>query len=115
MRSSVTTLVLFALLAGAAQAQIHPQPNLLGVYFDEQANYIRAYAPIFTVVNSYVILSDPTVNAINGWEAGITIAGHGVILNGVIPNGGSNSRSAPMYSVAYPSPLPCSEHSERSA
>jgi hypothetical protein len=69
---TLLVLVLSCFLASSVFAVIDPDPNMLGIYFDVNANenclFVEVNAPFF----AYLILTNSTAPAINAYEFGFT-------------------------------------------
>lgn len=76
--SLISVLVLLAIPAGA-----QPQEDLLGLYFDTTASlpcYEGVAGP--TTITMYLILSNPRMPAVYGFECGITASNDAAVLMG---------------------------------
>jgi hypothetical protein len=67
---TLLSLALLLLIAPSASAVSDPSPDVMGVYFDQDAWEPELYAPPFTQFRAYVILTNPTETQINGFEFG---------------------------------------------
>lgn len=70
-------IILICGLALSATAQLNPEPDLLGVYFDQGATVrqIRTAVP-FAEVTAYLVLTHPTdPGGIAGWECAVDVSG----------------------------------------
>jgi len=74
MKYFVIALLLLVPLA-AAQAQ-YEGPNLLGLFFSdtEFSEETTRYSPAPTPLNAYVVLLNPEVDSVWGYEVGISIS-----------------------------------------
>ncbi len=70
-------LLAVALLASSAMAQIDPDDNGIGVYFDTEGTLVCATTAVpFESVNAYLLITRPTdTSGVSGWEATITVGG----------------------------------------
>ncbi len=80
-------LLLAMLIATSASAIINPDDDIMGFYFDLDADYdcvdgISPYSSTFL----FLILTNPTSDAIYGFEAGHTIEGEGMVLGAEFAN-----------------------------
>jgi len=74
-------LVLSTLFAPAALADACCEDDLMGLYFDPYAAMACAEGVVlYTPLTQYLILSNPTMPAIYGYECGITVTGNGALL-----------------------------------
>ncbi len=74
-------LLLTMLMAASALAIIDPDPNTMGLYFDEEANIVCATGVTpFSQVDLYLTLTSPTFDNLYGFEAGLTLEGEGLVL-----------------------------------
>ena len=84
----IVFLILVALMLswGMSEAQLNPEPNLLGLYFDEQAevNCIEGVPP-YQIVSMYAILTNPTMDEIVGFEFGLDVVGSTIFMETVVP------------------------------
>jgi hypothetical protein len=73
----VSVLILIAFPAQAATAD-----NTLGVYFDEQASMVCVEGIVpYALLPVYVILSNPTMDMLYGFEFGITVTGPPLVFS----------------------------------
>lgn len=69
-RVLIGSLLLVIFLADYSMGQIDPDPNGIGVYFDEGATVVSISADPASSVNAYLILTNPTeIGGIAYWEA----------------------------------------------
>ncbi len=80
MKTTIT--LLFALLlATSALAIIDPAPDHMGLYFDTDANvYCQDGVPPYSQVELYLLMTNPTFEAIYGFEAGLSFEGNALVL-----------------------------------
>ena len=70
------------LMATSAFAIVDPDPDMMGFYFDLEADLpFVDDVPLYSQVPMYLILTRPTADMIYGFEAGFTLEGDGIILN----------------------------------
>lgn len=67
---TVLSLALLLLIASFAAAVTDPSPDVMGVYFDQNAQNVELYQTPFVQFRVYVILTNPTEPLINGFEFG---------------------------------------------
>jgi hypothetical protein len=86
-------------LAPSAIAQIDPDPNGIGVYFDSEATVVSATVPVDEIFALYLILTNPSApGGVAGWELafhydyqnlfllGYSFAGNGINICDPWPN-----------------------------
>lgn len=89
MKKAVVLLVLVLLAAGAARAVVDPDPDRLGLYFDENADITDIYT--FELLPAYLILTNPTFPAVKGIECCLEWDESAcAFLNMMLPTGGMN-------------------------
>ncbi len=76
-------IILITLLATTcAFAIVDPDPNSMGLYFDEGADVYCVDGIAFAdQVTVYLILTNPTFDLLYGWEGGIDVVGEAVVLS----------------------------------
>lgn len=85
MKSMLIILSLIVFTATTASAVIDPEDNSMGLYWDLTADTICteiSYVP----TNLYLILANPTMDAIGGFEAGFDMEGTAYILSATFAN-----------------------------
>lgn len=99
MKTILLVLGTMILTWGYADAQLNPEPNLLGLYFDTEAerNCIEGVAP-FQVVTMHAILTTPNMEEIMGFEFGMDVVGEAIILETMVPG---NPFWDPIENVPY--------------
>lgn len=113
MPSRSTILVLLLILTwGTAVAVVDPEPDKIGIYFDETGD--QACEEIsglpFTLVPAAIILTRPTMAEITGWEAAVHSAdGELLILNPEVAGDGTATVVDGRFQVAYETPLATTE------
>jgi len=77
----VLILPMAMMVATSASAIIDPTPNLMGFYFDDDANYpcIENVAP-YEQVAMHLVISSLTSDALYGFEDGYNMDGQGMVL-----------------------------------
>lgn len=68
------------LMAGMAMAVIDPDPDSVGIYFDTEANVNHLDAPPFVELPIYVILTNPLLDEIRGYEFGLSLSSTTLII-----------------------------------
>ncbi len=101
----VLFMVLILVSSGAAQTE-----NRMGMFFAEPyvsatTNFENNFAPFF----GYVVLLDPTVDSVGGYEVGIEMPGTVFVLAASGPNGWTNFGNNTNHLCGYQTPLPVSE------
>lgn len=89
MKKLVVMLLASLFVANVALAVVDPDDNMMGIYFDMNADtYCMAVGP-YAPFDAYVMLTNPTFPAVFGYEFGFTYEGNllfsGVALNGTGP------------------------------
>jgi hypothetical protein len=74
-------LLMAMLIAASAVAIVDPDDDMMGFYFDLEADYpcIEGAAP-YSTHNLYLIVTRPTAAELFGFEAGFTVEGEGMVL-----------------------------------
>jgi hypothetical protein len=96
--------------APPATAQIDPEPNGLGIYFDEGGTTNCREAAAGDLVTAYLVVTrlEESAGGIAGFECGISYY-PGTVQGGVeyeLPAGAVNVLTPPSFSVGLASPLP---------
>ena len=77
----------FIILTGSASGVIDPDNDMMGLYFDSEADIVCVEGLEYTdVVDMYLILTRPTAEFIYGFEAGYDMVGEAHILSTQIPD-----------------------------
>jgi len=103
-------LALVVMVAGGALAQTS-EDNMIGMFFgepyvDENTNFDTTASPF----NGFIVLLNPTVDTVGGYEVGIEISDAGVfVLAAGGPNGWTNFGSNLNHLVGFQTPLPMVE------
>lgn len=102
------TLMLMVVLAGGALAQIDPDPDGIGIYFERGATVreTTTSAP-FEAVTAYLLITTPsTADPISGWEAVVGVDGSPVAPAWTLEVGMDNDPDPWIFDVTIaPSPL----------
>lgn len=77
----LVVILLVSLMATSAFAVVDPDPNMIGVYFDVDANVNSAPQGVFALFDMYVILTNPTMPQIDAFEFKYDMVGPNVIKN----------------------------------
>lgn len=102
--------ILLLLTAGAALAQIDPDPDGIGIYFDTGATEVCKYTPTFQVFTAYVCLTHPSgSNGVAGWAGRVETPP--VILQLAVrhPVLSRNIGEAPDFIVGYSQSIPSAD------
>lgn len=79
-------LLMALLVASSAFAVVDPDPNMMGMYFDLSADTVCINASPFTPQTAYLIVTNPSFDALYGFEAGITLEGTGLVTGVTFAN-----------------------------
>jgi hypothetical protein len=98
----LVVLLMAMLVASVAFAQIDPDTNMMGVYFDTGANEtcLEGLAPN-SFVTAYICLVNPDFANIKGFECTMTVNGSIFAQAPVFPDGGLNVGSGDNYLVGF--------------
>lgn len=115
MKTLVIVLLALALPVASA-AVIDPDPDLLGIYFDTQADINCLQVDSGTSFSAFVILTNPSAGSIDAFEFGYenefdsNYYGMLALLGAILPPGsinvGSGDASGGDYIVGLASPMP---------
>lgn len=111
MKKLVVLILASLFVANVASAVVDPDVNSMGIYFDMNADTYEFAAAPYAIYPAYVMLTNPTADAVFGYEFGFEIVGAhtvtGVALNGVgaIDVGGGTGN----HIVGLASPLAATE------
>jgi len=80
-------LLVVMLSATTASAIIDPDPDIMGFFFDLEADNpcVEGIAP-YAQIPMYLVITNPTFDALYGFEFGYDIDGQGMVLNMVYAN-----------------------------
>lgn len=83
----LVVLMMAMLVASSAFAIVDPDNDMMGVYFDMNADMVcvEGAAPYSNHV-AYLVLTNPTFDALYGYEAGLDIMGPAILLTNVFAN-----------------------------
>lgn len=106
----LVVLLMVSLIASSAFAVVDPDPDMVGMYFDPMADtYCFTAAPYATVI-AYMILTNPTMDAIGGFELGYHFTGAAMVLSTTFTNPQALNVGGPdNMIVGFGSPQVCSE------
>jgi len=103
----LVALLLVSFMATSAMAVVDPDPDMIGLYFDELADQpcvegLAPYVPTFL----YVIVTNPTIDAIGGFECEITWDGAALVTGVTFPTDFVNVGNNTNIIVGYSTPIP---------
>lgn len=108
MRKTIIVLMVMA-IAGTALAQIDPDVNSIGVYFDQDATIncwsVAPYVPI----SAYLCATNISESSgISGWECNVEVGplSNVLVLSWSLLGFAVNARTPPDFAVGLASPLP---------
>lgn len=114
----LVVLLMVSLMATSAFAVVDPDPNMIGVYFDMNADSISTPATMNVPFFAYVMLTNPTYAEISGFEAAYSVQvplGFESLffrlnedLQGGLNVAVGNTATAGEYIVGWPAPRPTS-------
>ncbi len=99
-------LALVVMVAGGALAQTS-EDNMMGMFFaepfvSENTNFVNAFAPF----NAFIVLLNPAIESIGGYEVGIDIPATVFVLGVIGENGWTNFGDNLNHLCGYQTPLP---------
>jgi len=105
------TLMTLAILLIAATALGQSAPDMVGIYFDEQATMHFMWSDPFTTLPIYLVITNPTATSIAGWECSLLWdTGIAMVLGEYNYAGNAlNVLDPPAFAVGLASPLPAQE------
>jgi len=103
-------LMMSLLVASSAMAVIDADPDMLGIYFDENAdvNCLTGITP-YSQFPGYVIMTNPSNAFIGGFEYGYTLAGNGMVLSTTLPASSIDVGAAGNHIVGLGAPMATTE------
>ena len=107
MMRSAATLAVLVLMASSAFAVGDQGPNMLGFYFDPDGTVWFDADESAVARDIYLVLTNPTVGEIVGWEAAYDVYGSADLVDSEVFYAGVNSAEGTAFEVVYPSPVPC--------
>ncbi len=114
MKKLVVLIGLVSLVfSSGAMAQIDPDDDMLGIYFDVNATIFCADAPVGAPSPAYLCLTNPTYvgqdgEAVSGWECNVEVTEGVFILAWLLTEGAVNVSLPPDFIVGLATPLPWS-------
>ncbi len=63
-------VILVGMMVQQAEAIIEPTPDMIGVYFDADANFVDVSVAPYTAFTAYFLLTNPLLTEIQGYEFG---------------------------------------------
>jgi len=76
MRKLFALLIGLGMVSSLAMAQVDPDDNSMGVYFDTDAYVTEDFtAAPFEPVSAYLVVVNPTSASISGWECMVNVSG----------------------------------------
>lgn len=83
----LVVLLMAMLIATSAFAIVDPDDNMMGFYFDTEADNpcVSGVAP-FTTVDMYLVMTNMTADALYGFEVGYTVEGSAMVLSTTFDN-----------------------------
>jgi len=110
LRAAIFLLLGFLLVCHApatVQATL-PGPDALGLYFDEEAQTRELDVEVGASFEMFLILTHPTMNAIEGWESAVILTNGNTVTTTDFPVGSQPLLSGPQdWAVSMDSPMPC--------
>ncbi len=97
-----------ALMGGSAAAQVDPDPDGLGIYFDLEATQHCSEVPLFTPFDMYLILTNASAaGGVYGWECTIEYDDPTlIVLNWQPTNWWGGIFDPPNFAIGLVTPLP---------
>jgi len=93
--------------ASTAGAVIDPDPDMVGVYFDMNADIYCTTAPVGAPFDAYLMFTNISCPAgLYGWEANVEITAGVYVLAWTLTGSAINASSPPDFAVGLASPLP---------
>ena len=107
MKKLILPLVIL-LLSTTAFAQIDPDVDMMGIYFDTGANMVCANLPLYVYSSAYVCITNASApSGVSGFEFHVDISPPPIIPPVyTLPAGALNVMSPPNFVVGVVSPLP---------
>ncbi|MFH2051887.1 MAG: hypothetical protein ABIK96_05410 [bacterium] len=108
----LVALLVISLMATSAFAIVDPDADMMGLYFDTNADVVCASAAPVTHVFAYIILTNPTLPVIRGFECQVSyVAGdNNTSISAVLATPGTDvgNKVAPFFNfiAGFGSPLP---------
>ena len=98
---ALITLLALTLIAGSAFAQIDPDPDSIGVYFDLDGNTICGTTAFpYETALAYLLITNPSDPfGVSGWEANVSVTGNALAPQWVLSAGLDVDMSADGFQV----------------
>lgn len=105
---AVVSALAALLVSPPAQAQLYPQPDRVGIYFDTAAMTNWLDGAQFPGATAYLILTNATGagNGIDAFECRVNLPAGALRLNTLLQPGSINVSTYPDMCVAWPVPMP---------
>ena len=101
------TCILSGISSVSAQV-ILPGPDALGLYFDEEALNTELAVEAGASYQVYLILTNPTMNAIEGWESAVILTNGNSVTTTEFPAGSQPLLNGPQeWAVSMTTAMPC--------
>ena len=100
-------------LTGSTMAQIDPDQDQIGVYFDTGATIFCIEYPVGAPQPAYLCITNPSYiggddEAVSGWECSVEVTEGVFVLAWILTEGAVNVASPPHFIVGLATPLPWS-------
>ncbi len=110
----LVALALVSLLAASAFAGLDPDPDMMGLYFDDMGMTVCTTANFIDHVPAYILYTNPTIATTRGFECGITVVGRtNTSVSVTYPTAATDVGAADgntfNYIAGYAAPMPTSE------
>ncbi len=110
----LVALALVSLLAASAFAGLDPDPDMMGLYFDDMGMTVCTQGAFIDHIPMYVLYTNPTIATTRGFECGITVNGlTNTSISVTYPTSatdvGTQDGNTFNYIAGYASPIPTSE------
>lgn len=102
----LVAILLASLVASTALAVVDPDPDMMGVYFDTNADNVCVTAAFLAHVPAYIIYTNPTEPMVVGFECQITKTAGNSAITTTFPVPGTNVGTATNIIVGYGNPIP---------
>ncbi len=103
-------VVIVLLMSSPAAGQYNTDPDVIGIYFDAEANDVAVMAEEFASVETYLMITNPTAVSIRGWECTLDFDSAACVVVGGWDYAGEalNICTAPEFTVGLAEPVPAS-------
>lgn len=102
-------LAFLTLIPRAATGQHWPEPDVIGVYFDQAASSNCSWQSPYTPITAYLIVTRLTEpSGLSGWECALVMQPESAFAGSTVTlaHGGVNALAPPNYDVTLPAVLP---------